>query len=256
MEYLVRWRGYDFEGDTWEPEANLSGCTEFIKEFNCQHGQIQRDGGIIRSTRRAPIVTAVRQNSSHNARKQMNRSQLHNCSLSPSSGRTASSTQNLTDRPQSSQKLPDTKMDMNHDRLSNLKFRGPSFFYPDSPSTGADQTPITASPASAFLRTSVDLAKSGIKILVPKSPFSSRIDSERSPSEAAHSLEQGGEEPDSVPPEVAVQEKPVGVVLEPGQERARMGTRPRPQMPLLPPQVPITPTAVRNLIGKGTMTLF
>ncbi|XP_062843944.1 chromodomain Y-like protein [Trichomycterus rosablanca] len=268
-EYLVRWRGYDFEGDTWEPEANLSGCMEFIKEFNCQHGEIQRDGGIIRSTRRSPIV-AVRQNSSNNARKQMNRSQLHNCSSSPSAGRTTPSTQsisstNVTEHPQSSQKLPEnggseTKTDPQQDFLSNQMFRGPGGFCysgaSDSPSPGTDPPPIVSSPGSAFLRCNMDLAKSGIKILVPKSPFSSRIDSEQSPSEAAHSLEQGGEEPDSVPPEVALQEKPAGLVLEPGQERARMGTRPRPQTPLLPPQVPITPAAVRNLSGKGTPSLM
>lgn len=101
------------------------------------------------------------------------------------------------------------------------------------------------------LRRSMDLAKSGIKILVPKSPMHSRTDTEESPSEAAHSLEQGSQEPDAVPPEVALLEKPAGAVRVPGEERARMGTRPRTQTALPPPQIPITPAAVRTLNGKG-----
>ncbi len=49
---------------------------------------------------------------------------------------------------------------------------------------------MSASPAGSARR-SVDLSKTGIKILVPKSPMNSRPDSEESPSEAAHGLEDG-----------------------------------------------------------------
>uniref|UniRef100_S4RCC2 Chromodomain Y like n=1 Tax=Petromyzon marinus TaxID=7757 RepID=S4RCC2_PETMA len=37
IEYLVRWRGFNSDGDTWEPEHHLTTCTEYIKEFDeCQ----------------------------------------------------------------------------------------------------------------------------------------------------------------------------------------------------------------------------
>ncbi|XDV27223.1 hypothetical protein PO909_030793 [Leuciscus waleckii] len=114
----------------------------------------------------------------------------------------------------------------------------------------------TAAPTMSALRRSMDLTKSGIKILVPKSPMNSRTDTEESPSEAAHSLEQGDQEPDAVPPEVALLEKPTGAVRVPGEERARMGTRPRTQTALPPPQIPITPAAVRTLNGKGVTTFM
>uniref|UniRef100_A0A673AP91 Chromodomain protein, Y-like n=1 Tax=Sphaeramia orbicularis TaxID=375764 RepID=A0A673AP91_9TELE len=34
VEYLVRWRGYGSEGDTWEPETHLSTCMVYVHEFN------------------------------------------------------------------------------------------------------------------------------------------------------------------------------------------------------------------------------
>ncbi|CAM9560815.1 unnamed protein product [Lampetra planeri] len=34
IEYLVRWRGFNSDGDTWEPEHHLTTCTEYIKEFD------------------------------------------------------------------------------------------------------------------------------------------------------------------------------------------------------------------------------
>jgi len=35
--YLVRWRGFGAEGDTWEPEGNLS-CRDMVEEFEARRG--------------------------------------------------------------------------------------------------------------------------------------------------------------------------------------------------------------------------
>ncbi|CAF90278.1 unnamed protein product, partial [Tetraodon nigroviridis] len=152
VEYLVRWRGYGSEGDTWEPEGNLSSCTTYVHDFNRQQAEHQRESLLLRSARRSPNHQALRQP----------------CAL------------------------------------------------------------LLAPPAGAPLG-----AHMGIKILVPKSPMNSRPGSEESPSEA------GVQEAHLVPPEVALPEKPAGVQLGPGEERARMGSRARNPNPLFPP------TAVR-----------
>ncbi|XP_059357984.1 chromodomain Y-like protein [Carassius carassius] len=252
-EYLVRWRGYGFDGDTWEPENHLSSCVEFIHEFNRQHSEKQKDG-TLRSARSSPSTAGG--NTSINARKQISRPQQSSAShntvkTSPPTPSTLS-TKRLQPAQQSTHNSDAHQQKSK--RLAGLSSSGTAVT-----SAVTDMAPTaatTAVPTVSALRRSMDLAKSGIKILVPKSPMNSRTDTEESPSEAAHSLEQGGQEPDAVPPEVALLEKPNRAVRVQGEERARMGTRPRTQTALTPPQIPITPTAVHTLNGKGVTTLM
>ncbi|XP_028831525.1 chromodomain Y-like protein [Denticeps clupeoides] len=275
MEYLVRWRGYGYEGDTWEPEAHLSNCMEFIHDFNRHLSERQREGSFFRSTRSSPSIalsqssSSFSSQSSNNARKHLARPPPHSSAggstlaktvnLSPLAATVASSASGEVNK--QVQETPDirnmdSKTGLQQDEPqtpSNPKFRRSTNISISTPSNVSSMG-LSATPST--MRRSMDLSKSGIKILVPKSPMNSRADSEESPSEAAHSLEQGLQEPDSVPPEVALLEKPSGVLLGPGEERARMGTRPRTQTPLHPPQVPITPASIRTLNGKGTSTIM
>ena len=34
MEYLIKWKGYDNEHNSWEPKKNLTSCKELITEFH------------------------------------------------------------------------------------------------------------------------------------------------------------------------------------------------------------------------------
>uniref|UniRef100_A0A147APX0 Chromodomain Y like n=1 Tax=Fundulus heteroclitus TaxID=8078 RepID=A0A147APX0_FUNHE len=223
VEYLVRWRGYGSEGDTWEPEGHLSTCMSYVHEFNRQHAAQQRDITLLRSTR-----------SPH-----------------------YSSTHRPHCRPQSTAAPGDpAPVQLGSPHLPCPATVGPH----RAPPADAAHPALMAAPQAGSARRSVDLSKSGIKILVPKSPMNSRPNSEDSPIEAAQSLEAGAQEAHLVPPEVALLEKPAGVQLGPGQERARMGTRPRSQNPLPPlpplPRDPATPAAVRSLCGSGSSALM
>lgn len=193
VEYLVRWRGYGSEGDTWEPEGNLSTCTMYVHDFNRQHAEQQRENLLLRSTRRSPNHQALRQP----------------CTLLLASTAGADLSANASKGAAVEPALG----------LSQPVLTGPAA--------------LMAAPPCGSARRSMDLAKMGIKILVPKSPMNSRPDSEESPSEA------GVQEAHLVPPEVALPEKPAGVQLGPGEERARMGSRPR------NPNPPASPAALR-----------
>ncbi|KAJ8268000.1 hypothetical protein COCON_G00131720 [Conger conger] len=250
MEYLVRWRGYGLEGDTWEPETHLSNCMEFIHEFNRLQSERQRDGSFLRAARSSPSAGPS------NARKQISRPQpQHSPALgkspSPATAVTTATVPTAAKRQHGDPPLPAHDPDAKTD--GSPFFPNPKYRRTSHPSVAGMGVGVAGAHPG---RRSMDLAKSGIKILVPKSPMNSRTDSEESPSEAAHSLEQTGQEPDSVPPEVALLEKPPAALLGPGEERARMGTRPRSQTILPPPPVPITPAAVRTLNGKGTSTFM
>lgn len=233
VEYLVRWRGYGSQGDTWEPESHLSTCMNYVHDFNRQHAERQRDNTLLRSTRGSPSLhcSAVHRPPSRPP--------------PPSGARCDVSGSSASDRNQG--KPPVSPAQLTPTELSRLASVGGEQPLPvDSFSRG-----LMSASSAGSARRSVDLSKTGIKILVPKSPMNSRLGSEESPSEAAHSLEAGAQEAHLVPPEVALLEKPAGVQLGPGEERARMGTRPRNQNLLPPPQVPITPAAMRSLSGSG-----
>uniref|UniRef100_A0A3Q0R5T1 Chromodomain Y like n=1 Tax=Amphilophus citrinellus TaxID=61819 RepID=A0A3Q0R5T1_AMPCI len=226
VEYLVRWRGYGSEGDTWEPESHLSTCMAYVHEFNRQHAERHRHGTLLRSTRSTPNLQC---------------SPAHRAPCKPHTARS------------------DISTDIRSGSADRIQVRAPvspaqllpaSSPRPLQPPLPADSFGLLSASLAGSARRSVDLSKTGIKILVPKSPMNGRPDAEESPSEAAHSLEAG--EAHLVPPEVALLEKPPsGVQLGPGEERARMGTRPRSQNPSPPPRAPITPAAMRSLSGRG-----
>lgn len=193
LEYLVRWRGYGSEGDTWEPEGNLSTCMIYVHDFNRQHAEHQRENVLLRSTRRSP---------NHQSHRQP-------CTLLLASTAGA-------DVRGSEQVEP------------AMGLAQPALTAPTGPAALSSQQTedrVTCSlmptPLGCSARRSMDLSKMGIKILVPKSPMNSRPDSEEARVQEAH----------LVPPEVALPEKPAGVQLGPGEERARMGSRARPPHP-------------------------
>ncbi|XP_023480161.1 chromodomain Y-like protein isoform X1 [Equus przewalskii] len=209
-EYLVRWKGYDSEDDTWEPEQHLVNCEEYIHDFNRRHTEKQKESTLTRTNRTSP----------NNARKQISRSTNSNFSkTSPKS----------------------LVIGKDHESKNSQLFSASQKFRKNTA-------------PSLSNRKNMDLAKSGIKILVPKSPIKSRtaVDGFQNESpEKLEPVEQGHE--DTVAPEVAA-EKPVGALLGPGAERARMGSRPR--IHSLAPQVsgPVTAAMATGLAvnGKGT----
>jgi hypothetical protein len=36
-EYLIRWKGYKAEHDTWEPQDNLENCALILHKYNKEH---------------------------------------------------------------------------------------------------------------------------------------------------------------------------------------------------------------------------
>lgn len=218
LEYLVRWRGYGSEGDTWEPEGNLSTCMIYVHDFNRQY-EHQRENILLRSTRRSP---------SHQSHRQP-------CTLLLAS--TAGAAGNIGKGAAVGSDQVEPAMGLTQPGLTT----------PTGPAALTTQQSVGRVSCSLMpggsARRSMDLSKMGIKILVPKSPMNCRPDSQESPSEA------GVQEAHLVPPEVALPEKPAGVQLGPGEERARMGSRPRNPNPSSSPAA--STAAVRALGCPG-----
>lgn len=213
-EYLVRWKGYESEDDTWEPEQHLVNCAEYLDEFNRHHTEKQKESTLTRTDRRSP----------NNARNQISRSRNSNFS-----------------------KTSPKSLGIGQDHESK-----------NSELLAARQKlrKNTAPPLST--RKTRDLAKSGVKILAPKSPSKSRTAVDGFQSESPEQLDRVEQaQEDTVAPEVTA-EKPVGAFFSaqgPGAEPARLGSRPRihPLVPQVPgPATAATATATGlALSGKG-----
>ncbi|KAM4689460.1 chromodomain Y-like protein [Discoglossus pictus] len=212
IEYLVHWKGYVSDDDTWEPEQHLVNCEEYILEFNRRLNEKPKDSN---------TITRANRTSPNNARKQISRST--NSSLAKTSPK--SLTFNKDSDTKTNQLLP-----------SSPKLR---------------RSPSQAIP----IRKNMDLSRSGIKILVPRSPMKSRISVDGFQNESTESLNHIEQEQDSVAPEVTA-EKPVGALLGPGAERARMGSRPRPLVPPIPISLTVTTASAITINGKGTSTFM
>ncbi|EPY83841.1 chromodomain protein, Y chromosome-like isoform a isoform 1-like protein [Camelus ferus] len=144
-EYLVRWKGYGSEDDTWEPEQHLENCEEYIRDFQRRHSERQREGALPRAPRTSP----------NSARKQVSRS-------------TNSSFSKASPKPLVIGKDPES-------RSSALFAASQKFRKNTAPSLST--------------RKNMDLAKSGIKILVPKSPIKSRTTVDGFQSESPEKLD-------------------------------------------------------------------
>ncbi|XP_053739876.1 chromodomain Y-like protein [Synchiropus splendidus] len=229
VEYLVRWRGYGPEGDTWEPESHMTTCMVYVHDFNRR-----REGSLLRSTRGSLLHPGSPAHRTWAPASVDPGDHGHSTFKDPAPAAAAAATPS------------------HHDSVG-LKRCPENVFEP--------RVLNPATPAGSARR-SVDLSKSGIKILVPKSPMNPQLDSEESTSEAAHSLDMATQ----VPPEVAAhslnQDPPTpqnavsldkAPLLSPGEERARMGTRPRCQNSSVPslPWSNITPTC--SITDTGTV---
>ncbi|XP_057713989.1 chromodomain Y-like protein [Corythoichthys intestinalis] len=206
-EYLVRWRGYGCEGDTWEPESNLSMCMSYVHHFNHHYATRHRDAALLRSTRSYPRIPPD--------------------DFSP----------DLVSDPRAALARP----------LPGAGFQGPS--------------PPMSAPSTGPARRGLDLSKSGIKILVPRSPMNGPPDaeaapseavpseaapSEAAPSEAARGTDSGARDAHHVPPEVAL-EQPAGALQVP-RLRARMGIRSQSR------DIPLPVLVAKRTLNGGTGT--
>jgi hypothetical protein len=56
MEFRVKWQGYDSDDDTWEPEGNLTNCSEKVEAFVKGKGKAQTPVVSKKHTARTPAA--------------------------------------------------------------------------------------------------------------------------------------------------------------------------------------------------------
>ncbi|KAJ0059466.1 hypothetical protein NL108_018460, partial [Boleophthalmus pectinirostris] len=215
VQYLVRWRGYGSDCDTWEPEEHLQSCSPHVHDFNQRllkevRGQRGRGGQRVRGGQKGQCR-----------------------------GGRYLDILNISRYPRSEGQRSSRSRFVSFQRHRVLQRSTHRLNPGPAPSPG---------PAHSLR----DLNRSGIKILVPKSPM---VQVQEQDQDQSRPL------PDSVPASSpALEVSPtrascsphcVGTkaALGPGEERARMGTRPRSNQNQN--RVPVNPGALRPVSGSG-----
>jgi len=55
VKYLIRWKGFTVEGDTWERRENLKNVEELIEEFERGVIEVRRQEGEVEEYRRMEL---------------------------------------------------------------------------------------------------------------------------------------------------------------------------------------------------------
>ena len=60
IKYLIKWKGYEHNDNTWEPIEHLQNCPEKLREFHRQNPDRPKPRPTAQATRHSPRKTADR----------------------------------------------------------------------------------------------------------------------------------------------------------------------------------------------------
>ena len=110
IEFLVKWRGYNSDENSWEPKENLAGCTDAIRRFNRHENELRES---FSKTRQSRINGRVEKQNSTNVKFTPSSEDdlvacriLHQIAAPPISSYLAKRSRNLDMKPALEEKAP------------------------------------------------------------------------------------------------------------------------------------------------------